>query len=278
MKLQELGAPRKTQQIAAIFESQTGKKIKFDHLARNQARGMLQRVNGLLREYRQSKKLHSSEKDLGYLKLMMMEQALTARLNELGTTPVAIDMNDPKTKATLDKAGRGQTLTPDEQKTVNAVALMKKEARKPKRMVKEQNDLHQAQVVLAAQDMIDRIQGMLEDISEMQYKDLPALVASIKSDVGVEQAQQFQNDATTALTSLLQTMQQGKTEMEAAQGVLTGQAPVVPGEDAALDVGAETMPEPAAGGDEELDLSLDANLDDEDAAAGSEEDLGRARR
>jgi len=130
--------------------------------------------------------------------------------------------------------------------------------------------------VLAAQDMIDRVQGMLEDISEMQFKDLPALTDSIKNDMGVEQATQFQADTSAALTALLAAMQTGKTQLEAAQGVLTGQAPVVPGADAAA------QPElPPAGDVEDMDvdadLSLDANLDDEE----SEEPaavLGRERR
>jgi hypothetical protein len=136
----------------------------------------------------------------------------------------------------------------------------------------EANELQQAQVVLAAQDMIDRVQGMLEDVSEMQFKDLPALADSIKNDMGMEQATQFQQQASAALTTLLQAMQAGKTELESAQGVLTGQAPVIPG--------AETdMAAVPAAGEEEIDLSLDANLPDgeeeEEVATAS---LGRERR
>ena len=130
--------------------------------------------------------------------------------------------------------------------------------------------------------MVDRIQGMLEDISEMQFKDLPALANSIKNDMGTEQATQFQSAASAALTQLLTAVQAGKTELEGAQGVLTGQALTVPGADAAAVSGAE--PGADLGGDlggaeGEVDLSLDANLD----AEGDEEEemgaaLGRERR
>jgi Xaa-Pro aminopeptidase len=137
-----------------------------------------------------------------------------------------------------------------------------------------ESEIQTAQVVLAAQDMVDRIQGMMEDISEMQFKDLPALVNSIKNDMGVDQATQFQTQASSALSNLLTAVQAGKTEMEGAQGVLTGQAPVVPGQD------ATTMAAAPAAGEEEVDLSLDANL-----PAGEEEEeeqvsvgLGRERR
>ena len=146
-----------------------------------------------------------------------------------------------------------------------------------RRGLREASELQTAQVVLASQDMIDRIQGMMEDISEMQFKDLPALTDSIKNDMGVEQASQFQSQAAAALTNLLAAVQAGKTELEGAQGVLTGAAPQVPG---AAPAAAGGMPAAApAGGDIEADLSLDANLpepepEDETPAA----TLGRERR
>ena len=38
-----------------------------------------------------------------------------------------------------------------------------------------ESEVEQAQVVLAAQDLLDRITKMYEDVAEMQYKDLPNL-------------------------------------------------------------------------------------------------------
>lgn len=274
MKLHELGDQRPLQQAAQLLENQIGNRLDFSMLGPKRAQGLLSKVRGLLREERRRSDFHRSEKNAGYLQLMVLEQALQARIDEIDS-PMVVDVNDPKTKATMQKAERGQTLSPDEQKTMNAIALTKKEGRKPKPMVREQSELQQAQVVLAAQDMIDRLQGMLEDISEMQFKDLPALADSIKNDMGVNEATQFQTAASQALTTLLQAVQSGKTEMEAAQGVLTGQAPQVPGADmdTDLDVGAV----PAEGPDEEdVDLSIDTNIDSEEPA--SDQALGRERR
>lgn len=148
------------------------------------------------------------------------------------------------------------------------------------RRIMEASEIQTAQVVLASQDMIDKIQGMMEDISEMQFKDLPALTDTIKNDMGVEQASQFQSQASAALTNLLAAVQAGKTELEGAQGVLTGQAPQVPGvaPDATGTMGA---PAPAAGGDIEADMSLDANLPAPEAEPEEETPaatLGRERR
>lgn len=279
MKLNELNALRPTQQIAKVLETQGGRSIDFALIGPRRAQGMLHQVRNLLREHRASPTMHTSERDPAYLQLLMMEQGLAARLSEQtmqpqGTADAAgtAAASDPKSKAVLDKVARGQTLTPDEQKTANKLALMQKESRS-RRIMREQSELQQAQVVLAAQDMIDKIQKMMEDISEMQFKDLPALVDTIKNDMGTEQATQFQSAASQALTTLLQAVQSGKTEMESAQGAITGTAPVVPGQEP----GMATDMAPAPTGDE-LDLSLDANLGGDSEEEEEQIDLGRERR
>lgn len=274
---------RKTETIARVFESYLGKKIDFQALSTTQAQHMLRRVRSLISEQRSSSSIYRSEKNPAYLKLMMMEQALSSHINEVGTTPMAIDVNDPKTKQIMQKAGNGQTLNPEEQQTMNAIALMKKEGKKAgaKRMVKE-SEIQQAQVVLASQDMLDRIQKMTEDISEMQFKDLPALTDSIKNDMGTEQATAYQAQASAALSTLLSALQQGKTQLEAAQGSITGADAglAVPGTeddlgaDVDADVDAAALAAPDMGGDEE-DISVDADIDAEIEPASS---LGRDRR
>jgi len=278
MKLQELDARRPTDQVAKTLATHMGNRVSFDQLGESQARHMLTRVRGLLREYKSSVSRHFSERNPDYLKLIMLEQALNHRLSEMDAQAIAVDMNDPKTQAMMKKAQSGQTLNPEETKTMAAIAAMKKESAKKKRMVSE-SEVQQAQVVMAAQDMVDKLQGMLEDVSEMQFKDLPALTDAIKNDTGVEQATQFQADVTAALTTLLAAIQAGKAQVEAAQGVLTGQAPVVPGADAAAMPAGDMMPAADQSAEVDADLSLDANLPagepEEETPAAS---LGRERR
>jgi hypothetical protein len=321
MKLHELDALRPTEKITRTLDGFFGHRVDFNRLSESQAHHMLGRVRALLREHKTSVSRHFSERNPDYLRLIMLEQALEQRVTEMDDAAMGAVTQDPKAKAVMDKAQRGQKLSPEEQATMNRIALAKEDqitekyvgfeklekaikkggsARDPgavaaaigrKKYGKErfqkaaaagrrlgeslrltESEIQTAQVVLAAQDMVDRIQGMMEDISEMQFKDLPALVNSVRNDMGAEQASQFQSQASAALTNLLTAVQAGKTEMEAAQGVLTGQAPVVPGQAAAA---------PAAPGEEEVDLSLDANL-----PGGEEEEeedevsvgLGRERR
>lgn len=295
MKLQELAAPTPSKQIAKVFESYFGSRISFDQLNRSQTAGMLNRVVGLLREHQSTSARHTSEQNPGYLKLVMMEQALRGRLKEMdvpGATTAAGQPNpaaavskvkDPKLAAALKKSTAGQTLNPDEQKLVAGAALMQAESRRARGRRLTESEVQQAQVVLAAQDMVDKMQGMLEDVSELQFKELPALVDSIKNQVGMEQATQFNGDASAALSGLMQNLQQAKQQMDQALGVVTGTTPApvdaaaagaMAGAEAGADMGADLGAE--LGAEAGADLGAADDLDAEEPPAGAT--LGRARR
>jgi hypothetical protein len=291
MKLQELAVTRPTKQIAKVFESHFDQRISFDSMNRNQMRGMLQRVRGLVNEHRASPAFHHSEKNPAYLKLMMMEQALTQQLREYGSTTAA----NPAATAALATAQQQQKkkqMQDEIKQKQKEIADLQKAMMNPT-MAAENNtgnflresEIQQAQVVLAAQDMVDRVQKMLEDTTEMQFKELPALVDSIKNEVGVDQAAQFNADAAAALSGLVQNLQASKGQLEAALGVVTGQGggAVVPGAEMGADMGAEL------GADMGAELGADAALDAAAADAGAELEpepeattpaasLGRGRR
>ena len=123
MKLQELAAPKKTKQITKVMESYFGSSIPVDKLNARQTRAMLSRVRGLISEHKGSTGRHTSERNPAYLKLVMMEQALSARLAETMPAPAvpggaiakptvatAKPAIDPKLKAAQDKLKKGMSL------------------------------------------------------------------------------------------------------------------------------------------------------------------------
>ena len=148
-----------------------------------------------------------------------------------------------------------------------------------------ESEVQQAQVILAAQDMVDRMQKMLEEITSMQFKDLPALSGSIQTTIGTTEAQAFNNAAGQSLAVLVDAIQAAKVEMETAQGTMTGVEPVVPGQEevAGTPAIAEPVADPLAA--DPIDATADVNVDAE--AGGEAVDvnvdvqdgaLGRARR
>jgi hypothetical protein len=316
MKLQELAASP-TKQAAKVFESYFGGRIKLDHLGRRQTRNLLNRVRGLVQEHRRTSEFHKSEKNPTYLKLLMLEQVLakkmyedvaTAAMTQPGAVPptgtvstqtgaqaaaLASTQLAQKKKQIQDQltALKQQKVEIDKkiadaQQALNnpaAMAAPAMENRRHNRLYRRlhESEIQQAQVVLAAQDMVDRVQKMLEDVTSMQFKDLPALVDQVKNEVGIQQSAQFNTDATTALSGLVQNLQASKTQLEQALGVVTGQEVSPPGMNA---LGGKQPPAPAGApelgadtnmnndDDLEADLDLDSNMRTPPAA------LGRGRR
>ena len=292
MKLQELAVVSPTKQAAKVFESYFGNSVPFEQLTKRQAQHMLTRVRGLIKEHRRQPAFHRSEQNPAYLKLVVMEQGLASKVNEdmpvasggvaaPAVNPAQVGMDMAKAKKTAqdtlkqlqDQKKQLDLQIAAAQKAISQPAMGMAESR---RRIAE-SEVQQAQVVLASQDMVDQVQKMIEQVTSMQFKDLPALVDQVKNQVGVDQAMSFNQEVTGALTGLTQNLQGSKQQLEGALGVVTGQAPTVPGEDMgaepAPELGAELPPPPE--GEEEIDVDMDADIAE---PAGGAADLGRARR
>ena len=298
MKLLELAAIQPTKQAAKVFESYFGGRVKIDTITPKQARSLLTRVRGLVKEHRRTPEFHSSEQNPSYLKLMMMEQVLSAKVKEDATVgigqsagaqqpgvapavnPANVAMNmAAKKKQSQDQI---QALKQQQADITKQISQLQQQQNNPmamaesrrQRRLREASEIQQAQVVLASQDMVDQVQKMSEQVSSMQFKDLPALVDQIRNEVGADQATQFNGDASAALSVLLQNLQGAKQQLEAALGVVTGQAPQVPGEDmgAEMPPPAEEMPAELPAPEDDVDAEMDANLGVPKAS------LGRGRR
>lgn len=120
-------------------------------------------------------------------------------------------------------------------------------------------DLAQAELILVAKNMVEKLQGMAEDVAKMTTDELMPLAEKIKVSFGQDVGNQFNDAADAALQTLLTAVKAGKDELSNSIGVLTGEAP------AAGDVGMEPALEPT-GAEDEGDAFAAA-----DAAAGAEE-------
>ena len=141
-----------------------------------------------------------------------------------------------------------------------------------------EQDLDQAELVLAAKDMVDRLQKMAEDLASMQVEDLMPLTDAMRESFGTEQANAFSASADSVLAAALETIKGTREQMDQAVMVLTGEgAPM-------NDMMGGEMPPAGDMGDPMADPMMDDPMavpgEDEfagdEAAAGDEgEPLGR---
>ena len=131
--------------------------------------------------------------------------------------------------------------------------------RKP-RIVVENEEVEKSQVVLAAQDLVDQVQKMIEEVSDMLVKELPALTDGVQSEIGVNESETFNQQVSEALTSLQAALTTSQATLRTALNGITGQ-----GGSEAFDAGGD-MSAPATAGPE-----MGAELDIEEPLAGGGE-------
>lgn len=148
---------------------------------------------------------------------------------------------------------------------INEVAPMRSDNKKMKTKVKESAELEQAEVMLAAQELVDELQKMVENLAEMQVQKLMPIVDAMKEQMGFEQAEAYNASAEAALGSLLDGAKAAKGELENATLTARGEAPAAAPMPTDMGMEPEVMDEP--------DMADDFGGDD--AAAGDDNQLGR---
>lgn len=140
-----------------------------------------------------------------------------------------------------------------------------------------EGELENAELVLAAKDMVDRIQGMVEDLGEMQNEQLGPLTDAIRDEMGTDVADQFKGAMESVIVNALEGMRQSRDAAEQSSRILQGEMPApMMGDEPAMD-------DPMSPEDPEMEPTMDMEQPQEDfaaadAAQGGGEELGRERR
>ena len=227
------------------------------------------------------------------MKLAEMSTKSTRKINKLMESRFGFAINF--SNLTVAKAERlSETITANLDKIRHSVDLHTAE-RNPRYMelltVKEglstwleehrtqltEGEVGNAEVLLAAKNMVDSIQDAIEKVGKMQNEQLPELLDSIRDQVGAEQAEGFKNAVGTTLETLMQNLQTAREGVDGGVRILTGEQVdnpmAMPGDD--LSGGDAGLP-PAPGSD--LDQDETDGFGATDAATGGAEELGRELR
>jgi hypothetical protein len=141
----------------------------------------------------------------------------------------------------------------------------------------------QAEIVMAAKNMVDKITGWMEDTAEMQTESMLDLNDSIRDELGENEAQQFTDTVRPALETLYGSLEETrKTLVSGVQLVAGEEVADMPGDD--LDTEDDADMEPTIDQEEgDIETPLDTEGEDDEfaasePAAGGEEEAGREKR
>ena len=138
-----------------------------------------------------------------------------------------------------------------------------------------EGEVGNAEVLLAAKDMVDSVQDTIEKVGKMQNEQLPQLLDSIRDQIGSEQADAFKNAVGATLDQLMQNLQSAREGVDTGVRVLSGEAVDQPMALPGDELGAELPPPPESDFDAEEPADGFAATD---AAVGGTETLGRELR
>jgi len=162
-----------------------------------------------------------------------------------------------------------------------------KKAIKDKKKVKEGKE-DEAELTMAAKDMVDRVTGWMEDTAEMQTESMLELADAIRDEMGSEASEAFVNVVKPALESLYATMETTREALTSGVGQLTGEGGPMDtmGADDGMDMDMEPTTDMDGGddmgdidpADDEVADTVDDDFGADAAAAGGEEEAGRPKR
>lgn len=108
----------------------------------------------------------------------------------------------------------------------------------------DEDNLEQAEVVIAAKAMNNEFQGMIEDVADMLGSDMITLVDQIKARFGDGAGEQYAQTVKAALEGAIDTLTQTKDSLDSAISGLTSGGEIAPelGAEPGLEAGAEEAP------------------------------------
>ena len=138
----------------------------------------------------------------------------------------------------------------------------------------------EAELVMAAKDMVTRVTSWMEDTAEMQTESMLELADAIRDEMGQAESDSFVGVVKPALESMYTAMESTREALTNGVGMLTGE-----GGAPAEDMGAEPAAD-APADDAEMEPTVDQDEADAAAdefaaaepAAGGEEEAGREKR
>jgi hypothetical protein len=150
MKSLELTKPITTESLLSEFESRFNQTMDLSRFTKEELEDTANHIRTKIHNITQNTHFGEELKDDNYQKNQMMLDIVNQAINEYGG-----NMTDPEAKAgsvalsAKDKLDKGQTLSQDEKKQVS-------------KMLQREGVEEQSELILAAKDMMDKIQPAIE--------------------------------------------------------------------------------------------------------------------
>jgi len=275
MIISEFGKPVTAKSLNESLARRFGQKIALENFTLAQLQDARNKMRTKLSQIEMSESFNTVVESDDYQKSKLFLDVLNAEISERGDIEEeAIDEKlDPVGQEDADVNNDGKEDSSDEYLKKRRAKIADASAEAKESIVREGAE-DNAEIIMAAKDMVDRVTGWMEDTAEMQTESMLELADAIRDEMGVDQSTAFVQSVKPALEGLYTAMEQAREALSSGVGLLTGEGAPAP------TMGAEEVPMEEPGMEPTVDMEepLPAEGDVAPAAAGGEEPLGRETR
>ena len=274
MIISEFGKPVTAKSLNESLAKRFGSRIKLENFTLTQLQDARNKLRTKLSQIEMSESFNTVVEGDDYQKSKLFLDVLNAEISERGD--IDDDMLEGAKPDFLDMDKDGDKKEPMKKAIKDKEKGKKGDKDKTDESVVTEGAEDNAEIIMAAKDMVDRVTNWMEDTAEMQTESMLELADAIRDEMGVDQSTQFVQGVKPALEGLYTAMEQARESLSNGVGLLTG----------------EGAPAPAMGAEEEMpadDMAMEPTVDMEAeplpaegdvdlAAAGGEEPAGRETR
>jgi len=260
MNIREINKPVTAASLNESLAKRFGKRIALENFTLEQLQDVRNKLRTQLSQVETNESFDTVSTSETYQKNKLFLDVLNAEIAERSDVD-----EETLSKAEADaKKKKGIALAAKRGEKVAGAVL--KKLRASESVIREGAE-DQAELVMAAKDMVDRLTGWMEDTAEMQTESMLELSDAIRDEMGQEQSDAFVAAVKPALEQLYAAMESTRTALTGGVGQLTGEA----------------QPETMGAEEPEMEPTVDMEGGEEEfgaaeAAAGGEEEAGRAKR
>jgi hypothetical protein len=273
MNIAEFTKPVTAKTLNESLAKRFGQRINLESFTLEQLQDARNKLRTKMSQVEMTENFNSVVESDAYNKSKAMLDVLNAEISERGdiedeaieeAKPDYIDIDgDGDKKEPMKKAAKDK-----KDKETKEGAYGKKKKRKVAEGAEDQ-----AEIVMAAKDMVDRVTNWMEDTAEMQTESMLELADAIRDEMGSEKSEAFVQSVKPSLEAMYQAMEVTRGALSGGVGLLTGEGEMPAPMGAEDELGGEMEPT--------VDMEMDPAMDDMDAmapAAGGEEAAGREQR
>jgi len=299
MKIGDIAKPITANMLNENLSKRFGQKVALDKFNLEQLEDVRNKIRTKLSQVETHESFDSVHEE-SYQKSKALLDVLNAAISERTDTPIeekAVSKDQQRAAGIALKHKREGTKPQKGSASEEMMKMSTKELEKfagtkhkglPEKKTKKESVVRegaedQAEITMAAKDMVDRLTGWMEDTAEMQTESMLELADAIRDELGSEQSESFTALVKPGLESLYAAMEETRTVLTQGVGMLTGEgeAPEAMGAEDEMAVEPEMEPTVDAEAGAEVDVAAGGAEDEfgaSEAAAGGEEEAGRAKR